>query len=389
MWDVVVVGAGPGGCVASFCLARRGFRVLLLERKGEGRFKPCAGGLSGATVRMLSRLGMGVPEGWRCFGLRMVWRGERYEAAAPFPVGLIVERAALDRHLADTARRAGAEILWRNPARTVARLPDRLLVTAANGEYPCRAVISADGCCGTISSQIAQHRYRKDTMVIVVVASVEANTQSVTRRCGNLIEIHFDTPFCGYGWVFPQPRRFNVGAGALWEGPQTPATLRRFVEQLLESVGCQKAKFHYWWIPPQQMRTSRVGGAFLVGDAAGLADHFGGEGIRYAVMSGIAAADVVAAGLRRKRLLGIGDVRHYEARLRRLLRRHLTWAQILGFLAHSRRIFRPFASDTHTFTRFLDVVAGRADYARFTAYLFSRLPILPLKIWLERADDNG
>ncbi|RKY15929.1 MAG: FAD-dependent oxidoreductase, partial [Planctomycetota bacterium] len=71
MWDVVVVGAGPAGCVAAFCLAKRGFEVLLLERKGEGRFKPCAGGLSGATVRMLSRLGIGVPDGWRCFGLRM------------------------------------------------------------------------------------------------------------------------------------------------------------------------------------------------------------------------------------------------------------------------------------------------------------------------------
>ena len=106
-------------------------------------------------------------------------------------------------------------------------------------------------------------------------------------------------------------------------------------------------------------------------------------------MSGVAAADVVAAGLKRERLLGISDVRCYEARLRRLLRRHLSWAQILGFLVHSRRVFRLFASDTHTFKRFLDVVAGRADYARFTGYLFSRLPILPLKIWLERAGGDG
>ncbi len=389
MWDVVVIGAGPGGCAAGFSLAKQGLKVLLLERKGAGRFKPCAGGLSGATLRILSGLGIGVPDGWDCFGLRMVWRGARYEVAAPRPVGLIVERAALDKHLADAAQRAGVQILWRNPARAIRRFPDRLVVAAADGEHPCRAVICADGTCGTVSSQVAQHRYSKDEMVVVIVASVEADARRVAQRCGNLIEIHFDTPFCGYGWVFPQPGHFNIGAGALWESPQTPVVLRHFVEQLLESVGRRSAKLHYWWIPPQRMRTSKVGGAFLVGDAAGLADHFGGEGIRYAVMSGVAAADVVAAGLKRKRLLGISDVWRYEACLRRLLRRHLIWAQILGFFVHSRRVFRPFASDTHAFKRFLDVVAGRADYARFVGYLFSRLPILPLKIWLERAGGNG
>ena len=32
IWDVVVIGTGPGGAVAGFNLARRGRSVLFLER---------------------------------------------------------------------------------------------------------------------------------------------------------------------------------------------------------------------------------------------------------------------------------------------------------------------------------------------------------------------
>jgi flavin-dependent dehydrogenase len=43
--DVVVVGAGPAGCIAGLELARRGARVVLLEARAIRREKVCGDGL--------------------------------------------------------------------------------------------------------------------------------------------------------------------------------------------------------------------------------------------------------------------------------------------------------------------------------------------------------
>ena len=49
--DVIVVGAGAAGASAAFHLAQRGRSVLLLERQGPGRAKPCGGGMAASVQR--------------------------------------------------------------------------------------------------------------------------------------------------------------------------------------------------------------------------------------------------------------------------------------------------------------------------------------------------
>src|SRR5689334_20572911 len=51
-FDVLIVGAGPGGCAAAFDLAGLGISVALLDRTLP-RSKPCAGGLTIKTLRAL------------------------------------------------------------------------------------------------------------------------------------------------------------------------------------------------------------------------------------------------------------------------------------------------------------------------------------------------
>ena len=44
--DVIVVGAGPAGCLAAYILATQGINVTLFEKTPFPRYKVCGGGLT-------------------------------------------------------------------------------------------------------------------------------------------------------------------------------------------------------------------------------------------------------------------------------------------------------------------------------------------------------
>ena len=44
-YDVVIVGGGPAGSTAARRIAQEGLSVLLLDKEGFPRTKPCAGGI--------------------------------------------------------------------------------------------------------------------------------------------------------------------------------------------------------------------------------------------------------------------------------------------------------------------------------------------------------
>ncbi|MCK4714174.1 MAG: FAD-dependent oxidoreductase, partial [Candidatus Aenigmarchaeota archaeon] len=115
-YDVVVVGAGPGGSGAAIEAARKGLRVLMVEKRQEiGCPKRCGEGLSRNSAK---RIGVKPNPLW----VRREIKGATCISPSgkkvtvdyrDGPEGWVIERKMFDKCLAEDAVRAGARVMAR------------------------------------------------------------------------------------------------------------------------------------------------------------------------------------------------------------------------------------------------------------------------------------
>ena len=118
-WDIIVVGAGPAGALAALLLARRGRRVLLVERSSFPRDKACGCCLNGAGADVLRRVGLGdvVDSAPRLDQLLL--RRNRSEICLALPGSVCIPRDLLDTRIVEAAIAAGVQFIPACNARLV------------------------------------------------------------------------------------------------------------------------------------------------------------------------------------------------------------------------------------------------------------------------------
>lgn len=320
-FSVAVVGAGPAGATAARLLAGQGAHVSFLEARRLPRRKLCGGGLTPKAQRLVPPAALATVER-RIHRLEL--RGGRFpalrldEAAAEIAM---VERDRFDFALAEAAAGAGADVRDAEPVETIAEDADGVTLTTRRGRVRVDAVVAADGDPSEIARRVglgghaARHALALE-VDLPLAAGVPADTA----------ELSFAVPG-GYAWYFPKGDHANVGAGSY--RATDPAALRAALVRFARDVGldASEGRIAGHWIPQglrrEPLASRRV---LLAGDAAATADPLFGEGIAYALVSGIAAAQAIgewAAGRE-------SDLRPYDARLRELLGPAL---RSLGFAA--------------------------------------------------------
>jgi digeranylgeranylglycerophospholipid reductase len=309
-FDVLVIGLGPAGASAAAEAARRGCRVLALDRKREaGRPVQCAE-LVPAMLEVQASVVRQPIDAMLTF----------VEDAAPelkpdFP-GRMLDRAAFDRSLVEAAARAGAEIRL---ARFVTAITPKGVVELADGSaLRAPVIIGADGprsragrAIGRINTELVETR-----QIGVALSRAHSATD---------IFLSAGIPG-GYGWLFPKGTVANLGAGV---SPAHKGRLKSIVSRLHsrllqeERVGRAILSLTGGAIPVGGML--RASGflektlVLLAGDAAGLANPVTGAGIAAAVHSGRLAGQAAASGQLRDHEEELEDV--YRAALERALRR--------------------------------------------------------------------
>lgn len=392
-WDVVVVGAGPAGSVAAACLARTGVSVLLVDRVRLPRWKVCGACIGPAALGLLESLGLGGSLGARgAVPLdRMELRVSTRRARIRLRGNVALSRTALDELLAEAAVRAGVSVRYdvrveavstgdrRDPSdrghrrdgegrgrgrrRSHRGVDLHVRSRGESGVIRAHAVIDATGLGAGLGTGRAGSARHDDALVarrsrIGVGAVFGATGDDVPPG-----ELRMAVGRSGYvGLVRVEGGLVNVAAAVDRDALSSygPAGA---VASILESAGIAppRGETVEGWrgTPALTRRPCRVAHdrVFRVGDAAGYAEPFTGEGIGWAISSAVAVVPFVRdAVARRDPGLADGWVRTYRrriARRRRLcrllargLRRPRLVRAVVGILAVAPRLAEPFVRAT-------------------------------------------
>ncbi len=308
--DVVVAGGGPAGATAARLLAARGARVILYEERLLPRAKVCGGGLTPKAQRLASANALATIERTvdhtelRAPGLAPI------SLAAPAARVAMVERPRFDLAQLEDAAQAGVEI--RDGERIFELAEDALGVSfrTSRGTLRADAAVVADGEPSRLARQLGLGgRPRRRAL------AVELDLPFSSLLAPELAVLEFALPG-GYAWYFPKGDHANVGVGS-YRADQHPG-LRAVLERFARTLGLDARAGHLagHWIP-QGLRKGPLASArvVLAGDAAATADPLFGEGISYAMLSGLVAAQSIEAWNDRR----LADLRAYDGRLRTVL----------------------------------------------------------------------
>jgi geranylgeranyl reductase family protein len=328
-FDLIVVGAGPGGSNAASVALDAGLRVVQIDSARFPRVKPCAGGV---TLKAAAALRFALdPSVCRSFDAIEfnLWGKRRNRFRHPGVVLRTVCRPEFDNRLVreNLSRR---NFTFLDGARVTAVDYDgRFTVKTSAGRVTGAQLIGADGAYSIVNRifRIAAPR--------AMATAIEVNIPHAGRETmpNDVPCLDYGAVKQGYGWVFPKDDHWSVG---LYTLSARTSNIREQLSTYIRSKGLPDDDF----LDGLQAFRIPVGGfrlktpdcpVYVVGDAGGFADALTGEGIYYALESGRLAGETAA---------GVAHGRSRHATYYRRL-----WRSVLCDTAISYALSKPFFRD--------------------------------------------
>ncbi len=379
MDDVIVSGAGPAGSLAARLCAQSGLDTVLLESSALPRPKCCAGGLLGRAMR---EMGCEIParlvQSEMC-GFTVNLSGTRYTYRFERTAGITVMREELDFHLTSLAVDSGANLYQSVEVLDIEQDGQGVRVTTSEGSFRSKNLIIAEGAKSRSATRIFGPRTASELATGSIIECEGA------QDAGGLVHFH---PWlkCRTGSASAAcfPKRGGRITVSLFSRGVRRDDLLVLAAGILESNGLtslgpiqERATFHP--IPIKPRPRFRKGNVLLVGDAAGMASAFSGEGLTNAFKSAKLAASAVTASVND----GHSDsMAGYDAAMREIVSRLRRSSEmgpvIIDWLRgpSGERILRNLQTEKVLIEGCGDFVRGDIDLSGLTRIALPRLPRL-------------
>ncbi len=292
MYDAIVIGSGPAGTACAITLSKNNKKVLLLEKYKLPRYKSCGGGLSQKSYEILKNLDVDINKFVEneINNVDFIYKHKNtVNINFDYPVIKTSMRDKLDFGLINKSTNFGTIVNSSEKVEEINQKENYIVVKTDKTEYKSSFVVGADGAHSVTAKHFNNTKKNAIAVEAEIINTPEMNVNKKT------IELHYGIIPHGYGWIFPKKNVISIGIGSFL--PKTKG-LNDYYYKFKENIGfknCEEKILKGHPIPILTHKNSNYnnGNILLVGDAAGLVDPLSGEGIYYALQSGIWAAEAI------------------------------------------------------------------------------------------------
>ncbi len=366
----LIIGGGPAGSAAAHTLASHGIDTALIDKAVFPRDKLCGGLLTLRSGKIYSRI---FSEPWRpvidftARGVKFFHRARLLNEVGDASELFFTRRLDFDHYLLNqaiargTRHYPGVSIVSLDLARSICR-------SRAGEEFTFDYLIGADGVNSLVAKTLFGKSFDHDSIAFAL--EMEVDRKPFPKPLDDP-EIVFGLARWGYGWVFPKKDTLTVGIGGLHaRNPELKKVFHEFLAARFGHIPEGKIKGHYLPFGDYRKIPGRAN-VLLCGDAAGLVEPITGEGIAFAMQSGLYAAQAIVEA----RAEGGDALPRYQARYREITRDfdHANRLRRLLFSSIGERLFLKALPRSDTLPRkHLELMADKLQYGDYSRHLMVR-----------------